>query len=207
MATRNSVGEDFQPGTRLRVRSMNTADPSQFISECIAGNEHAIETLVRQYETGVYRLALSTTNDIADANEVTQETFITALRSLRDYREKSSFKAWLYTIAINHSRNHLRKRRSLGRLLASLTQIFQLAARKSPDPEDQLVQNEREQAIWNSLNELDERHRIVVVLRYFHELSIAEIAEILSINEGTVHSRLHNAREKLRTVLAALNKD
>jgi len=55
------------------------------------------------------------------------------------------------------------------------------------------------------LNSLDERHRTVVVLRYFHELPISEIAEIMDINEGTIHSRLHTARERLRDVLRSLH--
>ncbi len=186
---------------------MNAADPSQLISQCIAGDEHAIETLIRQFETGVYRLALSITDDEADAYEITQETFITALRSLRDYQEKSSFKAWLYTIAVNLSRGHLRKRKILGRLRAALTSIFRIETQRLPDPEDEAIQSEEEEAVWNSLNQLDERHRIVMVLRYFHELSVVEIAEVLSISEGTVHSRLHNAREKLRSALASLNRD
>jgi RNA polymerase sigma-70 factor (ECF subfamily) len=60
-----------------------------------------------------------------------------------------------------------------------------------------MVKNEEEATIWNSLQALDERHRIVLVLRYYHELSISEISELLAIPEGTVHSRLHGAREKL----------
>lgn len=186
---------------------MNAADPSQLISQCIAGDEHAIETLVRQYETGVYRLALSITNDEADAHEITQETFITALRSLRSYQEKSNFKSWLYTIAVNLSRGRLRKRKILDRLRTTLTGILRIERQKSPSPEDEAIQNEKEEAIWNSLDKLDERHRTVMVLRYFHELSVTEIAEILSISEGTVHSRLHNARERLRSALASLTRD
>ena len=186
---------------------MNTVEPSQLISESIAGDEHAIEALLRQYETGVYRLALSIVDDASDANEVTQETFIAALRSLRNYQEKSSFKAWLYTIALNISRSHLRKRRIFGRLRETLKGIFQVETQKPPDLEDEIIQNEEDAAVWNSLNKLDERHRMVVVLRYFQDLPVAEIAEILSISEGTVHSRLHNAREKLRTVLAQFNRD
>ncbi len=77
---------------------------------------------------------------------------------------------------------------------------------KQVSPEEAVIQNEKEAAIWRSLNQLDERHRIVVVLRYFHELSIAEISEILSVNEGTIHSRLHNAREKLRDALKHLHR-
>lgn len=177
------------------------ANSAWFIAECIAGNEAAIESFVHQYETIIFRLALSIVGDPAEANEVTQETFIAALRSLPSYQEKQSFKAWLYTIAVNHSRNHLRKRKVLERLRTTLTGIFQIETERQIMPEEAVIQNEKEAQLWNSLNQLDEQHRTVVVLRYFHELSIAEISEILVINEGTIHSRLHNAREKLRNAL------
>jgi len=184
---------------------MNNAEASHLISECIAGDEQAIETLVRQYETEVFRLALSIVGEPFEANEVAQETFIAALKSLRSYQERTSFKAWLFTIALNTSRSHLRKRKVLERLSAALTSIFQVNSQKQTLPEDMAIQNETEAAIWNSLNKLDEKHRTVVVLRYFHNLSVSEISEILSVNEGTVHSRLHNAREKLRSALSQLH--
>ena len=187
------------------LRSMITAEPSQLLLDCIAGDEQSIETLVRQYETDVFRLALSIVGEAGDANEVTQETFIAALKSLSSYREKSSFKAWLFTIAVNTSRSHLRKRKALERLRTTLTAIFQIDSQKQALPEDLVIQNETEAFIWNSLNKLDERHRMVVVLRYFHDLTISEISEILSVNEGTVHSRLHNAREKLKVALSQLH--
>jgi RNA polymerase sigma-70 factor (ECF subfamily) len=187
------------------LRGMTTAEPSQLIADCISGNEQSIETLVRQYETDVFRLAFSIVGEAGDANEVMQETFIAALKSLGTYREKSSFKAWLFTIAVNTSRSHLRKRKALERLRTTLTAIFQVDSQKQVLPEDLIIQNETEAAIWNSLNRLDERHRMVVLLRYFHDLSISEISEILSVNEGTIHSRLFTAREKLRIALSQLH--
>jgi RNA polymerase sigma-70 factor (ECF subfamily) len=184
---------------------MTEAHPSWLLAECIAGNQDAIEMFVRQYETGVFRLALAVVRDEAEANEITQETFISALRSLTSYREQKSLKAWLYTIALNHSRSHLRKRKVLERLRTTLTGIFQLETQQPASPEDRIIKDEKEAAVWRSLNELDERHRIVVILRYFHELSIAEISDVLTLNEGTVHSRLHSAREKLRVALNKLH--
>jgi len=181
------------------------AYPAWLIAECIAGNEEAIEMFVRQHEIGVFRLALSIVGDPAEANEITQETFIAAFRSLPSYQEKKSLKAWLYRIALNHSRSHLRKRKIIERLRSTLTTIFQVETQKQVSPEETIIQNEKEAMIWNSLNQLDERYHIVVVLRYFHELSISEISEILSVNEGTIHSRLHNAREKLRSALKGLH--
>jgi RNA polymerase sigma factor, sigma-70 family len=187
------------------VERMTEAQPSWLIFECISGNEAAIEMLVRSYETGVFRLALSVVGDQAEANEITQETFIAALRSLPSYQEKRSFKAWLYTIALNHSRSHLRKRKVIERLRTTLSAIFQIETQKQASPEDAAIENEKEAEVWKTLNQLDEPFRIVVVLRYFHELSISEISEILSITEGTIHSRLHTARERLRNALIHLH--
>lgn len=160
---------------------------------------------MRQYETGVFRLALSILDDEAEAHEVTQETFIAALKSLRKYQERTTFKAWLFTIALNLSRSHLRRRKVIERLKATVGSLLRIETQRQATPEDEIVRSEKEAAVWNELNKLDERHRTVVVLRYFHELSIAEIAEVMALNEGTVHSRLHNARERLRDALKSLH--
>lgn len=186
---------------------MTEAHSLRLIAECIAGNEDAIERLVREYEAGVFRLAVSILRDESEAREVTQETFLSALRALPSYKEKQSLKAWLYTIALNHSRSHLRKRKIIERLRTTLTAIFRVDTERQVSPEEAAIQNEKEAIVWHSLNQLDERHRIVVILRYFHELSITEISDILSVNEGTIHSRLHTAREKLRDALKHMYRD
>jgi RNA polymerase sigma-70 factor, ECF subfamily len=195
----------FQPAGVNTTESMHNADLLSLVSQCIAGNEDAIEFLFRQYELGVFRLALSIVDDPAEASEITQETFISAIKALRKYEEKQSFKAWLYTITVNCSRSHLRKRHAREKLQATLTRIFRVEFEKQALPEETFIQNEKEAALWRSLSQLDDHLRIVVVLRYFHELPVREISEILSIPEGTIHSRLYSAREHLRAALAHLN--
>ncbi|RIK29683.1 MAG: hypothetical protein DCC56_11670 [Anaerolineae bacterium] len=197
----------FTSAHDIYAERMDTAESSLLISRCIAGDEYSIEMFVRQHETGVFRLAISILRDRSEANEVTQETFIAALKSLPSYQERSSLKAWVYTIALNISRSRLRKRKVLEKLKGSLSALFQVDAQKHSSPEDAVIQTEKEAAIWNALNELDEKHRIVTVLRYFQSLHTTEIAEILSISEGTVHSRLHTARERLRIALQHLHGD
>jgi RNA polymerase sigma-70 factor (ECF subfamily) len=184
---------------------MDSAPSAWLVAECIAGNEAAIEILIREHEAGVFRLALSIVGDRADADEITQETFIAALRALPSYQERKSFKAWLYVIALNLSRSHLRKRKFLEKLRAATTALFRFESQKRTSPEEAVIHNEKEATIWNELNKLDEHHRIVVILRYFQDLSVIEISEILDVNEGTIHSRLHTARERLRNALSALH--
>ena len=192
----------FNPTRVNPVERMDNAESVWLINECIAGNADAIEMFVRQNEADIFRLALSIVGDQAEANEITQETFLSALRSFRSYEEKNSLKAWLYRIALNLSRTHLRRQKFRERLRTAVTTIFQLEHQPHhASPEEAIVQNEKEAALWSELNKLDERHRTVVVLRYFHGMSVAEIAEILAINEGTIHSRLHTARERLKGAL------
>jgi RNA polymerase sigma factor, sigma-70 family len=196
----------FNPSGVNHVERMNAAETAWLIRECIAGNEDAIEIFVRRHEVDVFRLALSIVGDQAEADEITQETFLSALRSLRSYQEKNSLKAWLYTIALNHSRSHIRKRKILEKLRSAVTTVFQFEhSHKQPSPENAVILNETESALWAELNKLDEAHRTVVILRYFHELPVAEISEILTVNEGTIHSRLHNARKRLKSQLEKLH--
>jgi RNA polymerase sigma-70 factor (ECF subfamily) len=176
------------------------------ITACIKGDETAVTQLIQEHQLGVFRLALSILNDPGEANEATQDTFISALRALNSYRETSTFKAWLYTIALNISRSRLRKRKALERLQHALTTILRVQSQRPQTLEDVVIGNEEDAAVWKALEKLGEKHRVPIVLRYYHDLSIAEIAEILNIKEGTVHSRLSIARERLRSELDGLFK-
>ena len=186
---------------------VNTVDGSMkeeqagLIADCIQGDETAIMQLISAHQLSVFRLALSVLNDPDEANEATQDTFIAALRALKSYRETSSFKAWLYTIALNVSRSRLRKRKTLERLQNTLTAIFQVQSQHSPTVEEAVIGNEEDTALWDALEKLGEKHRIPIVLRYYHDLAVAEIAKILNIKEGTAHSRLSIGRERLRAAL------
>ena len=177
------------------------------IADCIQGDETAIAWLIEEYHPGVFKLTLSILNDPGDASEATQDTFIAALRALSSYREMSSFKAWLYRIALNISRSRLRKRKALERLQSTLNSFFEVHFQHQPTPEDALINNEEDTEIWNALSKLGDRQRIPLVLRYYHDLTIAEIAEIMNLKEGTVHSRLSIGRERLRSQLVGICKN
>jgi RNA polymerase sigma-70 factor, ECF subfamily len=180
---------------------MDTDTTPGLISACLQGDEIAIERLVHQHEAGVFKLALSVLDDPLEANEAAQDAFIAALAALGRYQDNSTFKAWLYTITLNTCRSRLRKRKTLDKLRLTLTSIFQVQTQKLPTPEDAVIQNEKDAALWQALKNMDEKHRLPLVLRYFHELPIAEIAQILNLNEGTVHSRLFTGRDRLRALL------
>jgi RNA polymerase sigma-70 factor (ECF subfamily) len=158
------------------------------------------EALVQHYYTFVYRLALSILDDPDEAEDATQEAFIAAVLNLDRYRGESSLKTWLYTIALNTCRGQLRKRKARYAMRTSW-QALQALKAKPPTPEQSAMRNETDSILWRAVDDLHEKHRVPIILRYAHNLSVPEIAHILDISEGTVHSRLHYARRKLQGLL------
>jgi RNA polymerase sigma-70 factor, ECF subfamily len=160
-----------------------------------------IETMIRAYYTPIYRLTSSILNDAAEAEDAVQETFIKATLNLDHYRTGTNFKGWLYAIAVNTCRGMLRKRNTregLQSLMVNLTaSLF-----RSSYAEEQVIESEIRFQLKTALDSLDEKHRLPVLLRFVHGLPIAEIAQILGVREGTVHSRLHYAIKKLRHKLS-----
>ena len=176
-------------------------EQAKLFDDCITRDENALTRLVQDHQASVFRMALSIVDDPDEAEDVTQETIISAINALKNFRKGTSFKAWLYTITLNNCRSRLRKRKVLERLNLALTGLLHTNSPVPPSPEDKLVESEMDMAIWQALRSLGEKHRIPLVLRYYHELSISDIAEILNIKEGTVHSRLSIGRERLRRIL------
>ncbi|MCI0518684.1 MAG: RNA polymerase sigma factor [Chloroflexi bacterium] len=169
-------------------------------AQTAAERQDDIHALVTAYYAYVHRLAFSILDDAQEAEDAAQETFIAAHRALPGYRGQSEVKTWLIAIAVNQCRARLRRRQSRQRLHAAL-QALHLAGPAPSSPEAAAAQNEADRLLWRAVDALDEKHRLVVLLRYVHELSAAEIAAALDTSEGTVHSRLHYARAKLKTQL------
>jgi RNA polymerase sigma factor (sigma-70 family) len=165
-----------------------------------AETAQALESLVREHYAYIRRLALTILDDgsaeaSAEAEDAAQETFITAHRALAGFRGRASLKTWLTTIALNGCRARLRKRK-LRRVLQSTLRGLHLAQQVA-SPEDAAAQNEAHRHLWQAVDSLDEKHRLPVILRYVHEMTVPEIAASLRTNEGTIHSRLHYARKAL----------
>jgi len=167
---------------------------------CREGDSLAVERLVCTYQQDVYRLALSILDDSHEAEDATQDSFLAALRALHSFQAGSSFKTWLYAITINTCRNRLQRRKSRQRLQTILQVILPLRSRAN-SPEEVVIQNEADSSLWRAIRKLDDRQRLPIILRYYHDLSVAEIAELLAVPQGTIHSRLNTARAQLRQVL------
>jgi RNA polymerase sigma-70 factor (ECF subfamily) len=173
----------------------------QLLQSCQAGDPAAIEQLVGAYRPAVFRLALSILDDAAEADEAAQDTFVAALRALNRYRGDAAFTTWLYAIALNVCRGRLRQRRSRWRLLEQLQSWLRLAPPAAPPPETAVVRDQAQADLGAAVQALPEPQRLVVVLRYYHDLRLTEIAKLLDVTERTVHNRLHAAHVRLRGYL------
>ena len=139
-----------------------------------------------------------------DADDMTQETFIRACRALPRFelRKDTSFEAWLYRIAVNCCRS--RMRRKWYQVLPWPEPAPQIVAEVEKQPDRRMLQGEQRDEILEAINALGEKHRLVVILRYYAGLSNEEIARTLNIPSGTVRSRLHTARQRLKAQLASM---
>ena len=166
------------------------------------GNEDAFAQLVALHEKRVYTLALRMTGNREDAADVAQEAFLSAWRGLPSFRGDAGFSTWLYRLTSNTAVDHLRKTRRQ-RTEASLNDdaLSLDAADPAPTPQDQAESESLREAVRWGLGELSPEHRKVLLLREYQELSYEEIADRLSVDLGTVKSRISRARAALRKIL------
>jgi RNA polymerase sigma-70 factor (ECF subfamily) len=176
-------------------------DLDQLLSETTPDDPRLAEALVRTYAAYLERFAGAYLGDPAEADDAVQETLIRAARALHRYQPGTNLRGWLTAICANVCRGRLRRRKAAERLQHTLDR-FRLAT-STPTPEETVLAQESQTQLHAALRSLDERHRLVVILRYLQGLPVREIAQILEVPEGTVHSRLHHAHHQLRRMLQA----
>jgi RNA polymerase sigma-70 factor, ECF subfamily len=178
----------------------NLPDIDRLLASPSASDEEILTALVNAYRLPLTRLACSILRDPAEADDAVQQTLLSAALHLDRYRPGTNFRAWLYTILVNTCRGMLRKQKSRQFLTALLGRS--LEDRSSTEPEAAYLQSENTRRLWEAVERLDEKHRLVVLLRYQEELTIREIAQILSIKEKNVYTRLYAAFSRLRSQLS-----
>jgi RNA polymerase sigma-70 factor (ECF subfamily) len=168
----------------------------------------AFEPLVEKYRNRAWRLAFNIVRDRDDAWDVTQEAFIRAWQALPSFRGQSAFYTWLFRIVVNVASDRARQRAARGRAFGTERVPEEEWERTMVDPaarpDDEARRAEERDRIERALAALPEHHRTIIMLSDLEGLSYREIAEVLDIPMGTVMSRLHNARKRLRGVLGPL---
>ncbi len=170
-----------------------------------AGDQRAFEELVFAYEKKIYHMSLRYTGNEHDAMDVTQEVFLRVFRFFSQFQEESRFSTWLYRIAVNTNMDFLRKRGQGGELSLDAEDeegfVYEISDLRY-NPESQLERIELQRSICRGIEALPPHMREILILRDISGLSYEEIGKILSIEQGTVKSRLSRARDRLGAFLA-----
>ncbi len=159
------------------------------------GNDDAFRQLVERYQTPVYNLAFRMLGSVGDAEDAAQETFLRAYARLNSFRLNENFATWLLSIAAHYSIDRLRRRFPLFSLDDDV--MRESVPSDAPALDDEFLRHEDEREIVALLQCLEPATRLVVVLRYWHDQSIEEIARTTHSTVGAVKVKLHRARKAL----------
>jgi RNA polymerase sigma-70 factor (ECF subfamily) len=189
----------------ISIRLQNSS--SGFVEKLKAGDAEAFDQLIVKYTPDVFAVAFRLTEDREEANDITQETFLSAVRGIGSFRGDSELKTWLIRIAINHSRNRFRwfKRRRQDRTISLESPVgdgggseLDLIRDHREDPEQATLGREREAAIVRELRALPVSFREAVILCDVEGYTYEEVSRILEVGLGTVKSRIARGRSILR---------
>jgi len=176
----------------------------EILDRCLAGEDSAWEVLLKAHSRKIYNLCYRFTGRAEEAEDVTQEVFIKVFQTLKSYHAaQGSFGTWLNRVARNHLVDHYRRARK-DRVTSSLEDELPEAEQKpSPhmEPTGQVESRERREVLQQGLDKLSPDLREAVILRDLHDLDYEEIAQVLSVPQGTVKSRINRGRLELGRVL------
>lgn len=178
---------------------MHNAPDNDIIDLVLKGQQKSYAILIKRYQHYVFTLALRYTSLNEDAEELTQDVFIKAYKSLNNFNRTSKFSTWLYTITKNTCLSYLRKKNLSTETIENLS---------LPDStKNHLEQKSEKEQLKNAINMLPQDDGIIISLFYIQEQSIQEIAQILSIESTNVKVKLHRARKKLKTIIESHFKE
>ncbi len=179
---------------------------NRLLTKARQGNVQAFEELSGSYYTKVYNICYRMLNNPEDASEQAQETFIKAFRYIRDFKGNCSFSTWIYRIATNTCLDFIRKNKNKNTISMEQETFEELTVKdrlisNSPGPEKIAENNAQREAIKKALSQMNEKNRMIIILRDFRGLSYEQIAVTLETPVGTVKSRISRARSELRELL------
>jgi len=179
----------------------------ELVQRCRRGDASAFPVLVARYERPLYNAAYRILGNPEDASDTVQVAFMEVAEHLDDYDSEHKFFSWIYRIAINAALNLARRNRhDAPREGEDGVSGDPAASVEAATPESCLCETEQSACLQRGLMELSADHRAVLTLRHFSDCSYREIGHILSIEERVVKSRLFEARQRLRTLLAQLER-
>lgn len=183
------------------MASDSTSD-ADYVRRLQRGETEAFEMLVRRHEKTIFNLVYRMLGDYDEAAEVSQEVFLSAYRAIGQFRGDANFSTWLYRIALNHTstrRKTLIRRQQRNVAIEDTEPVRDL----QPGPAEAMEKKEIRERVQRALNSLEPDDATVILLRDLQDIPYEEVARLLEIPVGTVKSRLHRARQALKSQLAS----
>lgn len=170
-------------------------DDRELVRRIRAGDAEALREIVERYEERIFALVFGIVRDAHEVEDVAQEVFLKVYTRIQAFDERSQFYTWLYRVAVNAAKDHVKKR--VRRPAVALDEADALPG-AGEGPESGAARSETSRLVREAVDALPARYREVIALRELEGLSYDEIASVLGISIGTVESRLHRARARLK---------
>lgn len=183
-----------------------SSEEKMLLKKAIKGDVESFEKLIEKYQVKAYNIALRMMGNTEDAQDTLQDAWIKIYKSLKNFRQDSSFYTWIYRIVTNTCHDALKKRNKMNQV-TSLTDYSNSLEGEINDIKDEVHIPERifeskeyTQLLLESLEKLSIEHKQIIILRDVQGFSYEEISQIMDCSEGTVKSRLNRARFKLKEI-------
>lgn len=182
---------------------MEQKDDIYYIEKVKAGQSNYFSYIVERYQDIVFSIALKVLKNREDAEEMAQESFIKAYKSLHTFKGNAKFSTWLYRITYNNCISEVRKRK----MHFTSTDDVEIKDETTEINLDGIPEENRAKCIKDALQKLPEEEYTLVLLYYFEEQSIEEISKVTNLSESNTKVKLYRARKKLYTILSEMMKD
>jgi RNA polymerase sigma-70 factor (ECF subfamily) len=192
-------------------KSIEREEEQALVHRCRRGDREAFARLMQLYQKQIYNYTYRMLGSEEEAEDLTQDVFVAAFRGMAGFRGEAKFSTWLYRIALNQTRNRIKylSRRNFFARRSRRTEFgnsptpdyLESVADTGPSPEQLTMTKDLALQVQDCLNQLGHRARQILVLRDVQGFSYEELSEMLSLNLGTVKSRLHRARTALQKCL------
>lgn len=193
---------------------MTAPTDEQLLAAHLAGDGHAFRKLVERYHREIYQFVFRFTRSASAADDVVQDTFVQVHLSANSFDADRRLKPWLFTIAANKARDHLRSRSRRKEMPLDAAvgddegqRFLDLMADDAAMPDEKLLDSERREIVREAVEQMPDNLAQILTLAYFNEFPYKEIADILDIPLGTVKSRLHSAVAHFGNTYRALLKN
>ncbi len=168
----------------------------ELLDRYMAGDSAAFDELVKRHQRHLYSLIYRMVNDHDEAADLLQKTFVKAFLSVSGFERRSSFKTWLYQIAINLTKNFYRDKAAFERV-----SLDDVVIKKNPKTIDSMMERQERRMLRQAVAALPHKQRLTVILRIQESKKFEEIAEILNCSVGTAKANYHHAVEKLKKMM------